>query len=114
MFDDGDENTLRRSKLCLKGSRHFMKSEVMALFLCLLFIFHFADDAHRLCTQDVHYLLLSREEDTISGLYWGFTSQTIDRCRQPYCLLRIVFKLVTYCSLFCDSISSSYYCNVSG
>jgi len=26
VFDDGDENTLRRSKLCLKGSRHFMKS----------------------------------------------------------------------------------------
>ena len=28
VFDDGDEETLRRSKLCLKGSRHFIKSEV--------------------------------------------------------------------------------------
>lgn len=28
VFDDGDEETLRRSKLCLKGDRHFMKSEV--------------------------------------------------------------------------------------
>jgi len=26
VFDDGDEETLRRSKLCQKGSRHFMKS----------------------------------------------------------------------------------------
>ena len=34
VFDDGDEETLRRSKLCLKGSRHFMKSEVsFVLFL---------------------------------------------------------------------------------
>jgi len=32
VFDDGDENTLRRSKLCLKGSRHFMKSEVSMHF----------------------------------------------------------------------------------
>jgi len=32
VFDDGDENTLRRSKLCLKGSRHFMKSEVSNLY----------------------------------------------------------------------------------
>jgi len=31
VFDDGDEETLRRSKLCQKGSRHFMKSEVHRL-----------------------------------------------------------------------------------
>uniref|UniRef100_A0A8C9G753 Tudor domain-containing protein n=1 Tax=Pavo cristatus TaxID=9049 RepID=A0A8C9G753_PAVCR len=28
MFDDGDEKTLRRSSLCLKGERHFAESEV--------------------------------------------------------------------------------------
>uniref|UniRef100_A0A674MTI5 Uncharacterized protein n=1 Tax=Takifugu rubripes TaxID=31033 RepID=A0A674MTI5_TAKRU len=27
-FDDGDEKTLRRSSLCLKGARHFAESEV--------------------------------------------------------------------------------------
>ena len=28
VFDDGDERTLRRSSLCLKGERHFAESEV--------------------------------------------------------------------------------------
>ena len=28
VFDDGDERTLKRSSLCLKGGRHFDKSEV--------------------------------------------------------------------------------------
>lgn len=28
VFDDGDEKTLRRSSLCLKGERHFAESEV--------------------------------------------------------------------------------------
>ena len=28
MFDDGDERTLRRTSLCLKGERHFAESEV--------------------------------------------------------------------------------------
>ena len=28
VFDDGDENTLKRSKLCPKGDRHFTKSNV--------------------------------------------------------------------------------------
>ncbi len=28
VFDDGDENTLRRTQLCLKGEKHFVKSEV--------------------------------------------------------------------------------------
>lgn len=27
VFDDGDEKTLRRSSLCLKGARHFAESE---------------------------------------------------------------------------------------
>ncbi|EDL32746.1 AT rich interactive domain 4B (Rbp1 like), isoform CRA_c [Mus musculus] len=27
VFDDGDEKTLRRSSLCLKGERHFAESE---------------------------------------------------------------------------------------
>ena len=27
MFDDGDERTLKRSSLCLKGARHFHESE---------------------------------------------------------------------------------------
>ena len=27
MFDDGDERTLKRSSLCLKGGRHFHESE---------------------------------------------------------------------------------------
>lgn len=35
VFDDGDENTLRRSKLCLKGDRHFERSEVSFTF-CLV------------------------------------------------------------------------------
>ena len=38
VFDDGDENTLRRSKLCLKGSRHFIKSDVSDFALCLSFL----------------------------------------------------------------------------
>lgn len=28
VFDDGDEKTLRRTSLCLKGERHFAESEV--------------------------------------------------------------------------------------
>ena len=28
VFDDGDERTLRRTQLCLKGDRHFTESEV--------------------------------------------------------------------------------------
>ena len=28
VFDDGDENTLRRSQLCPKGEKHFVQSEV--------------------------------------------------------------------------------------
>ena len=28
VFDDGDERTLKRSSLCLKGGRHFHESEV--------------------------------------------------------------------------------------
>lgn len=28
VFDDGDERTLRRTSLCLKGERHFNESEV--------------------------------------------------------------------------------------
>ena len=31
VFDDGDENTLRRTQLCLKGEKHFVKSEVRIL-----------------------------------------------------------------------------------
>uniref|UniRef100_A0A3B3QRD0 Tudor domain-containing protein n=1 Tax=Paramormyrops kingsleyae TaxID=1676925 RepID=A0A3B3QRD0_9TELE len=31
VFDDGDEKTLRRSSLCLKGARHFAESEVSLL-----------------------------------------------------------------------------------
>lgn len=33
VFDDGDEKTLRRSSLCLKGERHFAESEVIEEFL---------------------------------------------------------------------------------
>lgn len=33
VFDDGDEKTLRRSSLCLKGERHFAESEVNFFFL---------------------------------------------------------------------------------
>ena len=28
VFDDGDEKTLRRTSLCLKGERHFQEDEV--------------------------------------------------------------------------------------
>lgn len=39
VFDDGDEKTLRRSSLCLKGERHFAESEVIEEFSILqLFI----------------------------------------------------------------------------
>uniref|UniRef100_A0A673GQX0 Tudor domain-containing protein n=1 Tax=Sinocyclocheilus rhinocerous TaxID=307959 RepID=A0A673GQX0_9TELE len=31
VFDDGDEKTLRRSSLCLKGARHFAESEASPL-----------------------------------------------------------------------------------
>lgn len=38
VFDDGDEKTLRRSSLCLKGERHFAESEVIEEFLyCNIF-----------------------------------------------------------------------------
>lgn len=40
VFDDGDEKTLRRSSLCLKGARHFAESEVsivLSIFLMLYF-----------------------------------------------------------------------------
>ena len=28
VFDDADENTLRRTQLCLKGEKHFVKTDV--------------------------------------------------------------------------------------
>jgi hypothetical protein len=31
VFDDGDERTLRRSQLCLKGEKHFIESEVRSV-----------------------------------------------------------------------------------
>lgn len=34
VFDDGDEKTLRRSSLCLKGARHFAESEVRIVLCC--------------------------------------------------------------------------------
>lgn len=37
VFDDGDEKTLRRSSLCLKGERHFAESEVKFLYYNFLF-----------------------------------------------------------------------------
>ena len=33
VFDDGDERTLRRTSLCLKGGRHFNESEVSIKFI---------------------------------------------------------------------------------
>lgn len=39
VFDDGDEKTLRRSSLCLKGERHFAESEVIEEFLYYNFLF---------------------------------------------------------------------------
>lgn len=39
VFDDGDEKTLRRSSLCLKGERHFAESEVIEKFLYYNFLF---------------------------------------------------------------------------
>lgn len=39
VFDDGDEKTLRRSSLCLKGERHFAESEVIEEFLYDNFLF---------------------------------------------------------------------------
>lgn len=36
VFDDGDERTLRRTQLCLKGDKHFIESEVSCnLFICI-------------------------------------------------------------------------------
>lgn len=37
VFDDGDEKTLRRSSLCLKGARHFAESEVSIVLPCSLY-----------------------------------------------------------------------------
>lgn len=34
VFDDGDEKTLRRSSLCLKGARHFAESEASIVLSC--------------------------------------------------------------------------------
>lgn len=34
VFDDGDERTLRRTSLCLKGERHFAESEVRQWWTC--------------------------------------------------------------------------------
>lgn len=34
VFDDGDEKTLRRSSLCLKGARHFAESEASIALSC--------------------------------------------------------------------------------
>ena len=34
VFDDGDEKTLRRSSLCLKGARHFAESEASIVLTC--------------------------------------------------------------------------------
>lgn len=36
VFDDGDEKTLRRTSLCLKGERHFAESEVSLSPACFL------------------------------------------------------------------------------
>lgn len=36
VFDDGDEKTLRRTSLCLKGERHFAESEVSLGPACIL------------------------------------------------------------------------------
>ena len=41
VFDDGDEKTLRRSSLCLKGARHFAESEASP---CHVFVLH--SDTH--------------------------------------------------------------------
>lgn len=44
VFDDGDEKTLRRTSLCLKGERHFAESEVWSVcnvcnvMCCLCFV----------------------------------------------------------------------------
>lgn len=38
MFDDGDEKTLRRTSLCLKGERHFAESEVSGRGLLFPFL----------------------------------------------------------------------------
>ena len=37
MFDDGDERTLKRTSLCLKGEKHFNESEVSIpkIFICI-------------------------------------------------------------------------------
>lgn len=40
VFDDGDERTLKRSSLCLKGGRHYHESEVGLLAL-VLHILHY-------------------------------------------------------------------------
>ena len=37
VFDDGDERTLRRTSLCLKGERHFNESEVFMENTIILF-----------------------------------------------------------------------------
>jgi len=37
VFDDGDERTLRRTSLCLKGERHFNESEVFMKNTIILF-----------------------------------------------------------------------------
>lgn len=38
VFDDGDERTLRRTSLCLKGERHFNESEVGEIILSKFYL----------------------------------------------------------------------------
>lgn len=50
VFDDGDEKTLRRTSLCLKGERHFAESEVSPLRVSLR-RHHRLDGVDRLCNR---------------------------------------------------------------
>lgn len=57
VFDDGDEKTLRRSSLCLKGARHFAESEVSTLLSC-----RFIAASCLGCLLKVHFLIFMFEQ----------------------------------------------------
>ena len=61
VFDDGDEKTLRRTSLCLKGERHFAESEVSYLIdglqasrVYLFLMLRMSDTCRRYVLKDCH------------------------------------------------------------
>lgn len=61
VFDDGDEKTLRRSSLCLKGARHFAESEV-CVCVYIIYIHWSAVTLHPLTDEVNNITLWDRQQ----------------------------------------------------